>query len=391
MVFFRKKNFIGVVKYRVTLGRSGPERTRTSDTQFRKLLFYPAELRDHTTKLLKKPEPLLILLFSFFQFTAMNRLYLLLFLATFLIACSKEEHQPVIEATGIIEATEILISSKVNSQIIDLRKDEGDRIEINDTLLVLDSDAFVYQLEQANETENFARLQLELMQKGARQEDIRLAEENFKQAEANFLLAKSNYEKFLRLKESQSISQKQFDEIENQFQIAKSRYTQATESLEKIKQLFRPEEIKQAEANLRKATANVKLLKKMLSDCFVVSPINGTIIKKFVEKGEVVAPGTPLLKLASTDTMEMKVYIPETELGKIKLGQEITIYTDSYSNKEYKGKVVFISNEAEFTPKNIQTKDERISLVFAVKLKLPNPNKELKAGMPADARIPIPK
>lgn len=127
----------------------------------------------------------------------------------------------------------------------------------------------------------------------------------------------------------------------------------------------------------------------MLSDCFVLSPINGTIVKKFVEKGEIVSPGTPLFKLANTDTMEMKVYIPETELGKIKLGQEVTIRTDSYPNKEYKGKVVFISNEAEFTPKNIQTKDERVTLVFAVKLKLPNLNEELKAGMPAEAKIPI--
>ncbi len=321
----------------------------------------------------------------------MNRIYLLLLLLTFLIACSKKEHQSVIEATGIIEATEILISSKVNSQVIELHKDEGDKVKTNDTLLVLDSETFAYQLEQANETENFARLQLELMRKGARREDIQVAEENLKQAETNFLLAKSNYEKFLRLKESQSISQKQFDDVENQFQIAKSRYTQSIESLEKLKQLFRPEEIKQAESNLRKAMANTKLLKKMLSDCFVVSPINGTIIKKFVEKGEIVASGTPLFKLANVDTMEMKVYIPEIELGKIKLGQEVTIQTDSYPNKEYKGKVVFISNEAEFTPKNIQTKDERITLVFAVKLKLPNPNGELKVGMPADAKIPISK
>lgn len=321
----------------------------------------------------------------------MNRVYLLLFLSIFLIACSKKEHRPGIETTGIIEATEILISSKVNSQVIELCKDEGDRIGINDTLIVLDSETFAYQLEQANEAENSARLQLELMRKGARQEDIQIAEENLKQAETNFLLAKSNYEKFLRLKESQSISQKQFDEVENQFQIAKSRYTQSLESLEKVKQLFRLEEIKQAESNLRKATANTKLLKKMISDCFVVSSINGTIVKKFVEKGEIVGYGTPLFKIASIDTMEMKVYIPETELGKIKLGQEVIIHTDSYPNKEYKGKVVFISNEAEFTPKNIQTKDERVTLVFAIKLKIPNPNEELKAGMPADVKIPISK
>lgn len=192
----------------------------------------------------------------------MNRIYLCLFFSIFFIACSRKEDQPAIETTGIIEATEILVSSKVASQIIKLSKDEGDKIETNDTLLILDSETIAYQLEQASETENFARLQLELMRKGARREDIQLAEENFKQAEAIFVLAKSNYEKFLRLKESQSISQKQFEEVEKQFQIAKSRYSQSIESLEKVKQLFRPEEIKQAETNLRKATANVKLLKK---------------------------------------------------------------------------------------------------------------------------------
>ncbi len=311
-----------------------------------------------------------------------------LFFASFLLlSCIRNNDRDIIEVSGIIEATEVFIKSKVASQVIELRKDEGEKVEQSDTLLILDFESFRYQLQQAESAEKFARLQLDLMQKGARTEDILQAEENYHQAEESFKIAKVNYERALELKSANSFSQKQFEDAELQMKIAKSRLRQAEENLKKIKNLFRTEEILQAEANLQKAIATTNLAKKNFSDCFVVAPSSGTILKKFVEIGEFVGFGSPLFKLGKLDTVEMVVYIPEVELGKIRLGQNVEITNDSYPQKKYSGEVVFISNQAEFTPKNVQTKDERVTLVFAVKIRIPNLSGELKPGMPADAKF----
>ncbi|MGC8747861.1 MAG: HlyD family secretion protein [Candidatus Kapaibacteriota bacterium] len=304
-----------------------------------------------------------------------------------LFGCKNNKDVDNIVTSGIIEATEVLVSSKVNSQILRILVDEGDDIKKGDTLATLDDGYYRYQYEQAVATEASARKQLELMKKGARREDIRQAEEGLKQAEENYLLAKTNYERFKKLKFSNSISEKQFEEAEFNFKIAQSRYLQAKENLERMEKFFRKEEIEQAEANLQRAIANVNLFKKYLSDCNIISPIDGKVLQKFVEVGEVVATGFPLFKIAKLDTMEMIVYVPETYLGKLKIGQLVEVNSDSYPNKVYKGKIVYISEEAEFTPKNLQTKDERVTMVFAVKIKIPNQNYELKSGMPADARI----
>ncbi len=303
----------------------------------------------------------------------------------FLLCCSRNSDKNVIEVSGIIEATEIFIKSKVASQVVEIRKDEGDKVNQGDTLLILDSESFRYQLQQAESAEKSARLQVDIMHKGARTEDILQAEENYHQAEESFKIAKVNYERALELKSVNSFSQKQFEDAELQMKIANSRLRQAEENLKRIKNMFRAEEILQAEANFQKAVAATNLAKKNFSDCFIVAPSSGTILSKFVEVGEFVGFGSPLFKLGKLDTVEMIVYIPESDLGKIKLGQKVEITIDSYPQKKYSGDVAFISNQAEFTPKNVQTKDERVTLVFAVKIKIPNPNEELKPGMPADA------
>ncbi len=317
--------------------------------------------------------------------------YCLFFLLLVLLSCANHRNQDFIETNGIIEATEILISSKVNSQVMNIFFEEGTSVRKDDTLAVLDSEFYKYQYEQALALETIAKAQLELLKKGARTEDVRQAEELLKQAEESLLKAKSDYERYLNLKEKKSISQKQFEDVELNLKLMQSRYQQARENLQKVEKLFRKEEIVQAEANLKKASANVSLFKKYLSDCFVISPTKCVVVKKFVEVGENVGIGFPLFKLAKLDTMEMTVYVPENTLGKIKLGQEVEITIDTYPDKKYLGKVVYISSEAEFTPKNIQTKDERVTLVFGIKIKIPNLDNELKMGMPADAKILISK
>jgi len=210
-----------------------------------------------------------------------------------------------------------------------------------------------------------------------------------KQAEINLDLAKKDYGRMKNLFESKTITQKQFEDVKAGYEIAQTQMKLAEQNFKKISNLARPEEIKQAEANLNRTIANVNLIKKSVKDCFVTTPISGFIVSKFIEEGETVAQMSSLFQVADLSEIEMTIYVSETDMGKIKLNQSADISTDTYPDKNYSGRVSYISPEAEFTPKNIQTKEERTKLVFAVKIKIDNPDLELKDGMPADAVIKL--
>ena len=123
----------------------------------------------------------------------------------------------------------------------------------------------------------------------------------------------------------------------------------------------------------------------------VAAPFDGTATVKSAELGELVMPGTPIVRLAALDSVWLRVYVPEPELGRVKFGQAAEVTSDTYPGKRYPGRVTEISQEAEFTPKNVQTREERVKLVFGVKIEVDNPNHELKPGMPADAVIHAPR
>lgn len=158
-------------------------------------------------------------------------------------------------------------------------------------------------------------------------------------------------------------------------------------NVKKMQNFARPEELKQAEANVNKLKATLDLSRKSLNDCYVTSPCKGIMVNKFVEEGENAGMMTALFKISDLTSIDLIVYISETELGKVKLGQQADVTVDTYPDKTYHGKVIYISPEAEFTPKSIQTKEERTKLVYSVKVRIDNPSYELKDGMPADASI----
>ena len=294
-----------------------------------------------------------------------------------------------IEESGTIEATDILISSKVSGTVEKFFFDEGDKISKNDTILVIDPELLKIQLKQAEALKSAAEAKYSLLVKGAREEDLSLAREKLNQAKANFELVSKEMQRIENLYNSKAVSKREYDQISAKFQIAKSQLKTAEDNFKKISNIARPEELKAAKANLDKAKAQIELIKKQLSDCFVTSPTGGFIVKKFVEPGENVAPFSALVKISDLTKVNLVIYISETDLGKVKLGQKAKITTDTYPDKTYEGKVVYISPEAEFTPKSVQTKDERTKLVFAVKIAIDNPEFELKAGMPADVKIEL--
>ncbi len=303
--------------------------------------------------------------------------------------CTKKSYEDFIEASGIIEAKEILVASKIGGQIIAIRFEEGSSFLSGDTLVILDTSQIVLQLQQAEANEQVARAQLELLLKGARSEDINQAEAVLQKAQADYLLVKKNYERMLELRKANAIPDKTIDELETQLNASESNLKSAQENLKKIRSIFRPEEIIQARHNLERAVAARKIVEKNLSDCFITAPISGIVVAKFYEEDEIVSPFAPILKIANLDTVEMIVYIPEKDIGKIRYNQVAEVVVDAFPTKKFKGRIVFISSEAEFTPKNIQTKEERTKLVFGVKLQIKNEQNILKPGMPADVKIQL--
>ncbi len=305
----------------------------------------------------------------------------------FIITACNGNNNGNIVASGNIEAKNIIVSSQVAGIVIQILKDEGAKLNKGDTVLIIDPETYELKLQETLAAKEYAEAQLSLLKKGARSEDINQAEENLKQAEISYELAEKDKERMENLYQSQTITKKQFDDAIANYEINLARLSVARENFQKIKNLSRPEEIKQAEASLNRAIANVNLFKKNLNDCYVTSPSSGFITKKFVEEGETAGRMSSLFQVADLSSVEIVIYIRETELGKVKLGQKAEISIDTYPDKIYEGEVIYISTEAEFTPKNIQTQEERTKLVFAVKIKIENTNFELKDGMPADAVI----
>ncbi len=313
--------------------------------------------------------------------------YFLLLLLLLSIACSNPGNHERIEASGTIEARQSYISSKVGAEIRDILVEEGDLVEKGDTLIILDCSRYEIQLKQAKAGAAQAKAQLKILLNGARVEDMQLAEEKLAQTKANWESAKRDCERIERLRKSSSATAKQLDDAKTRLDIALAQYNSAKVALEKLKNWSRPEEIEAGKAAVSQAEAAEQLALQVVSDCYITAPISGTVTQKSVEIGELAAPGANVAVISNQKKLELMIYVTGLELGYVKIGQKAKVSVDSYPDKSFAGEVVFISPQAEFTPKNIQTKEDRVKLVYGVKLIIENPDRALKPGMPADALI----
>lgn len=303
--------------------------------------------------------------------------------------CSKDRSKEAITASGTIEATEIRVSSKVNGELKQILLDEGRKVNQGDTIAIIDHTTLDIQMEQTQAAFRLAEAQYELVMNGARSEDLNLGEELVKQAKANLEIAQKDYERIQSLYDSQSVTSKMRDDVEARYKIVLSQYLSAQQSLQKLKKLARPEEIRAAQARLDQAQAAVNLIGKTISDCHIVAPQSGLITQRPFELGELITLGAPVVVITQFHPLDLLIYVNAIELGRIKLGQPADVAIDTYPDKIFPGQVVNISSEAEFTPKNVQTKDDRVKLVYKIKIKVENPEGFLKSGMLADARIKI--
>ncbi len=296
-------------------------------------------------------------------------------------------HKGAIEASGTLEAVEVRVSAKVPGQVDKLFVDEGSQVNAGDTLAVLDHSTQDIQWRQAQAGVALADAQYQLLVNGARSEDIQQAEDGLKQLEASAKVAEDDYNRMKGLYASQSVTKKQYDDAESRSVITKAQLNSARENLKKMKRFARPEDLEAAKARLDQAKASADLLHKQITDATIIAPVSGTVTNKPVEAGELVGIGTTIVTISRLETLELMIYVSDNELGKVKLNGTADIVIDTYPDRTFPGRFVYISPIAEFTPKNVQTKEDRTKLVFGVKLEVNNKDGILKAGMPADAYV----
>jgi len=306
--------------------------------------------------------------------------------AIFMSGCERGDTNDI-KATGTIEALEVRVAAQVGANVLSLRIDEGSEVNEGDTIAVLDHSRFDLQYAQASAGIELAEAQLALIEQGAREEDIRSAEEGVRQAEANLQLAREDLRRIRNLYESNSVSRKQLDDTETRYTIATAQYNAAKQNYDKLRQFSRPEEIRAQRARLNQAIASAELYYKNIQDSYIISPVNGVVTNKIVERGELLRQGAPIAVVSKLDTVRLMIYLSTIDVGRVRLGQDVDVTIDAYPDKQFTGTITYISPTSEFTPRNIQTKEERVKQVFGVRVEIPNPDGVLKPGLPADAVV----
>ncbi len=289
--------------------------------------------------------------------------------------------------SGTIEADDVRVSSLVGGRVAEVMGDEGQQVEAGQVLLRFDPADIELQARQARAALAMAQAQLDLAAAGARPEDIASARELYNQAQTAEAAAQGDLDRVSSLEGSGGVTGKQADDAQTRYDVAVYQTRAARQQYNKALRGARPEELKMAEAGVSQAQAAVDLAEKKLTDCEVVAPLSGTVVHRLVASGEVAGPGATLFVVQDLSTVRLTVFVPELDVGAVRLGDPVAVTIDSLPDRTFPGRVSRIRDEAEFTPKNVQTKDERVKLVFGVEVELDNADGYLKPGLPADAVI----
>jgi HlyD family secretion protein len=309
-------------------------------------------------------------------------------LLAFFLGCALS-NDGIVESTGTIEATQIDIRSEVGGQILKLNADEGNRVQPGDILAAIDHEKLDYELKNAQGKVRELDARLSLLKTGFRPEEVQKAKEALLEAEIQLQDAQRENTRIQRLYQDKVVADNIKDTAETAYKSALKRYERAKQDYEIFKDGYRSEDIAAALALKESATAAVNLIERKVRDATIQSPARGIISERYVEPGELVSPGSILFSIIDLQDIWIMAYVSEKNLGKIKVGQAGAVSVDSFPGRQFPGTVIHISPEAEFTPKNIQTKEERVKLVYGVKVQIKNDEELLKPGMPADVVLQV--
>jgi HlyD family secretion protein len=352
--------------------------------------------------------------------------------------------------SGNLELTQVDLSFKTAGRLTERRVDEGNWVKQGDLIARIDPvelqrqsqrDKALVSSAQSNYDQlvtsiafqkatlesdiaakqadlNLAQAKLDELLNGSRKQEIQQSAAAVNDAKAQLEFARLDWDRSQTLFKNDDISKQQYDQSRTKFESATAMLRQAEEKDSMVQEGPRKEDIAGARADVARAQAGVKtaeanrlevqrreqelverraeidrsqavsgMTQKQLSDTEVYTPIDGVVLVKAAEPGEVLAAGTTVVTIGDLDHPWLRAYINETDLGRVKLGQKVKLTTDSFPNKVYWGQISYIASEAEFTPKQIQTKEERVKLVYRIKIEVDNKEHELKNNMPVDAEI----
>ncbi|HPA56219.1 MAG TPA: efflux RND transporter periplasmic adaptor subunit [bacterium] len=310
----------------------------------------------------------------------------IIFIFAVFSSCQKVE-PTVLTLSGTVESKDVRISSLVGGRITEVNYDEGDEVKKDSIIAKIDCRDYELQLAQAETVISGAKAKLRLIKSGARKEDIASASESNKQAQIALDKANKEYERFEKLFETGSVTEKELDDIKVVRDRAQSQFDQSRHILEKLQNGAQIEEIDSVIASVKQAEASKAILLKKISDCVILSPSDGTVLHRLAEPGEIASPGMAILTLSDISKVRIRAFVPEKELGHIKNGAEVQLFIDTFPKISFSGKIASISTEAEFTPKTIQTADERVKTVYEFKVIAENKDRIFKPGMPVDIVI----
>lgn len=341
--------------------------------------------------------------------------------------------------SGNIEVTDAQLGFKIPGRLLERVVEEGDTVTAGQVLALLEASDQENQLAQAEANEQFARaflaeleagtrsqeleaahaameqarFRLDELEAGSRTQEVAAAQADVEMLRAEAERAASDAGRFTRLLEQKAVTPQQQEAVTTQARMAAERLASAEERLKLVREGPRTEQIDQARAALRQveeryalakegpraeqleqaraklaaASAAVSHAKQQLAYTELKAPFDGFILSKAAEPGEYLTPGAPVVTLGDLRSPWLRAYVAETDLGNVQLGQSVSVTCDSWPDRVFKGTVSYISGEAEFTPKQVQTPEERVKLVYRIKIMLDNEDLALKPGMPADARL----
>ncbi|MEN9404897.1 MAG: hypothetical protein RL091_3600 [Verrucomicrobiota bacterium] len=289
--------------------------------------------------------------------------------------------------SGNIEVTDAQLAFKLPGRVAARTVSEGEPVTAGQLIARLDDDEQKEELALRRADLAATQAMLAELESGSRPQEIAAVAATLHSAEAERERAGLDFTRQQELLGKDAISTREFEAAQAQLKVAEARVNEATERLKLVREGPRSETILQARARADQASAAVALAQTRFDNTRLVSPLTGVVLSHNIEPGEYVSAGTPVMTVADTAHMWVRVYLNQTDLGRIKHGQQVTVRTDTFPDKTYTGTIGFISSEAEFTPKTVQTPKERVKLVFRLKVDVANPNDELKPGMPADVII----
>lgn len=300
-------------------------------------------------------------------------------------SCRPADDGAALVASGHVEATEVRLSTKVPGRLRSLAVREGDAVSPGQELARIDTTDLELARRQAAAERAQAAAELRLRRAGARDEDIAELEAQLRGVEADLLGAQRDLDRMAGLLESGSGTEKMRDDARTRRDVLAARRDALGQALARLRAGSREEEKDAAAARLRAAEARLALLDQQVEDATLRAPLAAVVSERIAEPGELLQAGAPLLVLTNLAEPWLTVYVGALDLPRLRLGQEAEVATDDGQSRG--ARVTYIASRAEFTPKNVQTRDERIKLVYRVKLALPNQDGLFKPGMPAEARF----